>query len=573
MVDIAASLSLTSTGPTLDAGAVLGLETADMHAFGDILAGKVGAGDTAAAVAGAPANPFATLAMTAGNRQPDGKILPDAAAVLPEAAAEAEMPAAPAVDPVAVMPTLVTAKFVASLARTAEQTTPEAETVTPEAAKQAEASPVHGLIKMLTAALKGQRSAAEAAGEQAEAVPAGEEASAAEASAPAIPVLAIPATAIVQVQAALSLPTAAPATATSASRAQFHAPVLPGAHAAPRAAQRAAAQSAVQAAINPAQTGSLPVTGQTAAAPVNGQVATQPGVQDAAAATRAPVLTLAAATEAPAAAVTLLTKPVLPATARGVTAQIKLAPAKAQSGPAPASDRGAPAAAATPFVGGQFVAAESQAADRSAAALRAAADRAAPLADRAVPDFTAAPVLPVADGSAQAAAPAATVPGAAPTTGAELPRQDFAALVERLVEARNAGAAQSTHASVQHAEFGQVSLKFQQDGRDLSVSMTSADPDFAIAAQAAMPADRQNFHSNADAQPRQNQGQQQTSAQPNANSSHSQHEASAQRDATGTDQQGRGNRGGRQSDRNDHSNPSSHWGDGDQPQSRGGIFA
>jgi hypothetical protein len=286
------------------------------------------------------------------------------------------------------------------------------------------------------------------------------------------------------------------------------------------------------------------------------------------------VLTFAAApAEVPAAAVTLVTKPVLPAASRGVTAQIKLAPAKADQGQAPVAGQAAPSPLPSPIPpvaqAAPPAAAEPQTA---AAALRSVvAERTAPLTERASPEVAAAPVLPVADGSAQVAAPA--VPGVAPTTSPELPRQDFAALVERLVEARSAGAAQSTHATVQHAEFGQVSLKFQQDGGDLSVSMTSADPDFAIAAQAAMPADRQAFNSNADAQPRNNQGQQHQSQGQAGTSSNPQHEASAQRDAAGTDQQGRGSRGGRQSDRNDSSNPSPRRGDHDQPQTRGGVFA
>lgn len=590
MVDIAASLSLTSTGSALDPSAILGLETADMQAFGDILAGKVGAGDAAPPAAAAPANPFAALTLPAGNRQPGGKILPDAAAVLPQlaglpeaASVDAGAPTAP-VASVAAAHAPVTAKLVASLARSAEApAAPEIETANPEPAKQAEASPVHGLIKMLTAALKGQRPAAEdkSADAPAKLESAVEETPIVEAPAP---IATIPATAIVQVQAALTLPAAAapgaPASA-SAPRARSEAPVLPGAHAAPRAAEHAAARSAVQAALQssaqPAvQSAAQPAALQQAVLLPTVQGAARPVTQDAAPvapeAPRAPVLTVAATpAEAPAAAVSLLAKPALPPAARGVTARIKLAPAEADNGQVPVANQAAPSLLPPVAEVVQVAVAEPQ----TAAALRsAAAERAAPLADGAISEVAAAPVLPVAGGAAQAAASA--VPGIAPTTSAELPRQDFAALVERLVEARNAGAAQSTHASVHHAEFGQVSLKFQQDGGDLSVSMSSADPDFAIAAQAAMPTDRQAFNSNADAQPRQNPGQQsqsQTSTQANAHSSNSHHEASAQRDAAGSDPHGRGHRGGRQPDRNDNSNRSPRWSERDQPQTRGGIFA
>lgn len=571
MVDIAASLSLTSNGPALDPSAILGLETADMQAFGDILAGKV----ATPAAAGTPANPFAGLTLPAGNRQAGGKILPDAAAVLPQLAGlaeaapvpagaaplDADMPASLAVA----APTLVTAKFAAAaLARRAEPAAPE--TAPAEPGKQAEPSPVHGLIKLLTAALKSQRPAAEDEAAPAEPEAAGDDVAPAETPAP---VATIPATAIVQIQAALTLPVVAAASAAAlAPRGQAETPTLGAAHAAPRAAERAAAQSAVHAALDPAQAATAqaafqPAVHPFAAQPAVVQTAGQPVTPDAARVAdgaRAPVLTVAAAAlEVPAAAIALGTKPAAPA-ARSVTAQIKLAPVAAQDAPAPVADNG------TQPLAPIATAAEPRA-EHPAPALRgAAAERTAQPAERVIPEFAAAPVLPVADASAQAAAPA--IPGVAPATGAEPARQDFAALVERLVEARNAGAAQSTQASVQHAEFGQVSLKFQQDGGDLSVSMSSADPDFAIAAQAAMPADRQAFNANADAQPRQSQSQSQAGT-----SSNSQQQASAQRDAAGTDQQGRGNRGGRGSHPNDPANPSPRWGERDQSQRRGGIFA
>lgn len=79
-------------------------------------------------------------------------------------------------------------------------------------------------------------------------------------------------------------------------------------------------------------------------------------------------------------------------------------------------------------------------------------------------------------------------PGA-PATPATPPR-DFAALVDRLVEARAAAqgttAPQQIRTAVHHAEFGRVSLTFQQDSAGLSVSMSSIDPGFARAAQSAL---------------------------------------------------------------------------------------
>jgi hypothetical protein len=77
------------------------------------------------------------------------------------------------------------------------------------------------------------------------------------------------------------------------------------------------------------------------------------------------------------------------------------------------------------------------------------------------------------------------------TTGPETSR-DMSALVDRLVETRAAlrsGApAQWVQTSVQHAEFGRVALQIRQDGDNLSVAMSSNDPGFAPAAQAALQA-------------------------------------------------------------------------------------
>jgi len=68
--------------------------------------------------------------------------------------------------------------------------------------------------------------------------------------------------------------------------------------------------------------------------------------------------------------------------------------------------------------------------------------------------------------------------------------RDMSALVDRLVETRAAmrssAPSQWVSTSIQHAEFGRVSLQIRQDGSDLSVAMTSQDPSFAPAAQAAL---------------------------------------------------------------------------------------
>ena len=74
---------------------------------------------------------------------------------------------------------------------------------------------------------------------------------------------------------------------------------------------------------------------------------------------------------------------------------------------------------------------------------------------------------------------------------------DFVQLIDRLVEARESvRAAQPSlpvEAAIAHAEFGQVSLRFEQDGGALSVSLASPDPEFSRAVQAAAPASQQGL--------------------------------------------------------------------------------
>jgi hypothetical protein len=77
---------------------------------------------------------------------------------------------------------------------------------------------------------------------------------------------------------------------------------------------------------------------------------------------------------------------------------------------------------------------------------------------------------------------------AAPTE----PRHDFSQLVDRLVAAREAAMPHPVHASLNHAEFGQVQLTFAHDNAGLTVAMASNDPDFARAVAAAAPAERQS---------------------------------------------------------------------------------
>lgn len=100
----------------------------------------------------------------------------------------------------------------------------------------------------------------------------------------------------------------------------------------------------------------------------------------------------------------------------------------------------------------------------------------------ATPTATA-PVLSPDPSMAQPAATLLSV--AAPVSAEALRPHDFAALVDRLVAAREAVQPHAATLTVAHAEFGAVELRFRHEERGLTVSLASADPDFARAAAAA----------------------------------------------------------------------------------------
>ena len=105
--------------------------------------------------------------------------------------------------------------------------------------------------------------------------------------------------------------------------------------------------------------------------------------------------------------------------------------------------------------------------------LRRRADAAAELLPSAMPSALPAPVQPTTT--------------AAPLLSASPRPLDFAALVDRLVAAREAIQPPGALLTVAHAEFGPVELRFRHDERGLAVSLASADPDFARVAAAATP--------------------------------------------------------------------------------------
>ena len=97
---------------------------------------------------------------------------------------------------------------------------------------------------------------------------------------------------------------------------------------------------------------------------------------------------------------------------------------------------------------------------------------------------------------------------------AEAP-QDFATLVARLAEAREAASPQLVRTAIAHSEFGQISLQFRHEDNALSVTMTNSDPGFVGAVQAAANASLaggNNGGGDDSARPQHQQQQQYTSA-------------------------------------------------------------
>jgi hypothetical protein len=69
---------------------------------------------------------------------------------------------------------------------------------------------------------------------------------------------------------------------------------------------------------------------------------------------------------------------------------------------------------------------------------------------------------------------------------------EFAALVDRLVEARESVRPSTGNLTVMHGDFGRVSVQFGQDNGNLTVSLASNDPGFVPAVNAAVAADASN---------------------------------------------------------------------------------
>ena len=99
---------------------------------------------------------------------------------------------------------------------------------------------------------------------------------------------------------------------------------------------------------------------------------------------------------------------------------------------------------------------------------------------------------PAVDGStlfiptSSIALPTRTLSQPAPFAGNSIP-YDLANLVDTLALAREMSAPRTGHLTVQHDEFGAVSLRFEAKQDELSVSIKGADPDLQRAIAAATP--------------------------------------------------------------------------------------
>ncbi|GAA4779222.1 hypothetical protein [Novosphingobium ginsenosidimutans] len=115
------------------------------------------------------------------------------------------------------------------------------------------------------------------------------------------------------------------------------------------------------------------------------------------------------------------------------------------------------------------------------------------------------------------AAASANAPATAPTAMAA--GHDFAQMIDRLVAARENTQPHAATLALAHADFGQVELRFNSDTNGLSVSLASADPDFARAVQAAVPP----VQSSSDSAAAQGRQQGQSGSQPESSAGQQQH--------------------------------------------------
>lgn len=169
-----------------------------------------------------------------------------------------------------------------------------------------------------------------------------------------------------------------------------------------------------------------------------------------------------------------------------------------------------PATAAKAGDASEVPAAKGRKADKLAAALPGATQ---PSARDAIPPAIGADITTGSGTGSAAAASGSTISSpAAPAAATDAP-QDFATLMGRLAQAREAGDPHLVRTSLAHGEFGRVSLQFRHDDAGMAVTMASADPDFTRSVQAAAAASLAGGNAGTGDQPRGDTSQSQTAAQ------------------------------------------------------------
>lgn len=284
--------------------------------------------------------------------------------------------------------------------------------------------------------------------------------------------------------------------------------------------RRAVPRAAVAVAAVLTETGEAPVPPQDAAAPQAAMPSALPPAttkpRPAAARSSKPDLTeadepeqkdLAKAEAAPLFADFASVDPVTPAPVAAAVAVQAAEPVAVEF--APASSGKAPLAAA-PVLPAEIAAPLLQT-DAAPAPAMSAQDRvalrlpAAPGRQEGEASQSAAPAHRTEEPSVEAAQPAASRAMAAPAAlplaapapthghaGSQAPATvetpaDFAQIVDRLVAARDAVAPAEVRVTLDHAQFGKVSVGFTLDASGMNVTLAAADPEFARAVEAAAP--------------------------------------------------------------------------------------
>lgn len=164
------------------------------------------------------------------------------------------------------------------------------------------------------------------------------------------------------------------------------------------------------------------------------------------------------------------------------------------------------------------------------------------------------------------AVPGTPVQASAVSVGAPPPARaphDFAALVDRLVEARDAALAvqapRAVTASVAHADFGEIGIRFEHRGDALSVALSNPDPEFARAVQTVAPTVQAQMPGDGGAPSHRHDAQGQAAQGQGAGNS-SGHSSQAQSQQRGSGAPAR------------NPTPQADGGDGRQPR-HGGVFA